>query len=173
MTDADDLGIDDIDVDAPDYPEPDIDAAEVDELKPDSVVVQRVQTDEQVRKRVVSRYAGQLNTIELAKAVKDGLTPLLGPSERGAILEAAAVKLGLDILAENVKPKSVREAAQAIETLLRLQGLSNTGDSVRIPPGARMEIFARVTSALERTTGDEGKLPPITREAIEAVAKED
>ncbi len=168
MDDADDL--DPIDIDDEDYPEPDVEGTEV-ELHPDSVVVRH--TQEQVRKRVVARYAGQLNAIELAKAVKDQLTPLMSPAERGAILEAAVVKLGLDILAENVKPKSVREAAQAIETLARIQGLSAAGDGQRLPPGVRMDIFARVTSALERTTGDVAKLPPATREALEAVATED
>lgn len=171
MADADDLDVSDLDLGGDDFTDPDIDAVEVDEFHPDSVEVK--QTREQVRDRVMKRYAGQLNTIDLAKAVKNDLTPLLAPAERGAIIEAAAVKLGLDILAENVKAKSVREAAQAIETLLRIQGLASSGDAMRLPPGARMDIFARVTSALERTTGDVGKLPPMTREAIEAVASED
>ena len=165
--DADD--IEGFDIDEGEDLDPDLDAVEVSEFHPDSVVVKHAQ--ESVRKRVLARYAGQLNAIELAKAVKDELTPLTAPAERGAILEAAVVKLSLDILSENVRPKSVREAAQAIEILARIQGISQSGD--RLPPGTRMDIFARVTSALERTTGDADKLPQTTREAIEAVAAED
>lgn len=162
----DDIDIEGFDIEEDETLDPDLDGVEVDEFRPDSVVVKQAQ--ETVRKRVLARYAGQLNAIELAKAVKDELTPLTAPAERGAILEAAVVKLSLDILAENVKPKSVREAAQAIEVLARIQGISQAGAD-RLPPGTRMDIFARVTSALERTTGDEGKLPPTTREAIEAI----
>lgn len=166
----DDIDIDGLDIDEPDYPDPDIDGAEIDEFKPDSVVVR--QTQDKIRTRLLSRYAGQLNTIELAKAVKDELSPLTAAAERGAILEAAVVKLGLDILSENVKPKSVREAAQAIETLTRLTGIVG-GAEGHLAPGQRMEIFAQVTQALVRTTGDEAKLPPITREAIEVAARDD
>lgn len=166
----DDLRIDDIDIDDDDVLEPDLDSVEVDEFRPDSVVVK--QTQEAVRERVLKRYAGQLNAIDLAKAVKNELTPLTAPAERGAILEAAVVKLGLDILAENVRPKSVREAAQAIEVLAKIQGISQQGAD-RLPPGTRIDIFAQVTKALERTTGDIDKLPTTTREAIEAVASEE
>lgn len=166
--DADD--IEGFDIDEDDTLDPDLDAVEVSEFHPDSVVVKHAQ--ESVRKRVLARYAGQLNAIDLAKAVKDELTPLTAPAERGAILEAAVVKLSLDILSENVRPKSVREAAQAIEILARIQGISQAGAD-RLPPGTRMDIFARVTSALERTTGDASKLPETTREAIEAVAAEE
>ena len=166
----DDIDIEGIDIDEDDNLDPDLDAVEVSEFHPDSVVVKHAQ--ESVRKRVLARYAGQLNAIELAKAVKDELTPLMAPAERGAILEAAVVKLGLDILAENVRPKSVREAAQAIEVLARIQGISQQGAD-RLPPGTRIDIFAQVTKALERTTGDIGKLPLTTREAIEAVAAEE
>lgn len=169
MTGADD-DFDPIDIDEEHYEDPDVEGTEIEEFRPDSVVVQHTQAA--VRKRVLARYAGQLNTIDLAKAVRDELSPLTASAERGAILEAAVVKLGLDILAENVKPKSVREAAQAIETLARIQGLSQ-GEVARMPPGVRMDIFARVTSELERTTGDINKLPPTTREAIEAVVSDE
>ena len=169
--DADEeLDIDGIDIDGDDYDEPDIEGTEVDEFKRDSVVVQHTQAA--VRERVLKRYAGQLNAIDMAKAVKDELTPLMGSAERGALLEAAVVKLSIDILAENVKAKSVREAAQAIEVLARLQGMSaDTGGPMA--PGARMEVFERVREVLVRTTGNPDALPPTTREAIEVTASED
>lgn len=167
----DDIAIDPIDVDD-DYPAvADLDTVEVDDLKPDAVVVKHAR--EAVRERVLKRYAGQLNAIDMAKAVKDELTPLTAPAERGAILETAMVKLALDILAENVKAKSVREAAQAIEILARVQGISQAGTTDRLPPGTRMDIFARVTQAVEHTRSDLTKLPETTREAIEATASED
>ena len=167
----DDIDIDGLDIGDDIDIEPDIAGTEVDEFHPDSVVVRHTQAA--VRERVLKRYAGQLNAIDLAKAVKDELTPLTAPAERGKILEAAVVKLALDILSENVKAKSVREAAQAIEILAKVQGISQAGATERLPPGTRIDIFAQVTQALERTTGDINKLPTTTREAIEAVASED
>lgn len=164
MTDADDIDIDDVDIDEPDYPEPDIEGAEVEPFHPDSVVVKHAR--ESVRKRVLGRYAGQLNAIELAKAVKDELTPLTAGAERGQLIDAAITKLTLDILAENVKPKSVREAAQAIEVLHRISGGSIKTE--RLGPAQRTEVFTAVIAQLERTTGDAEKIPPLSREALEA-----
>ena len=164
MTDASDLDIDGFDIDEPDYPEPDIEGAEVEPFHPDSVVVKHAR--ESVRARVLSRYAGQLNAIELAKAVKDELTPLTAGAERGQLIDAAITKLTLDILAENVKPKSVREAAQAIEVLHRISG--GQIKTERLGPAQRTEVFTAVIAQLERTTGDAEKIPPLTREALEA-----
>lgn len=170
MTDADDdLGIDGFDIDDPGYTEPDIEGAEVDQFLPDSVQV--VQAKETVRARTLARYAGQLNAIDLAKAVRDEISPLTAAAERGKLIEAAITKLTLDILAENVKPKSVREAAQAIEVLHRLAG--GAVKTERLGPGQRTEVFQAVIATLERTTGGGDKIPPITREAIEAVARDE
>lgn len=172
MADADDLDLDGIDIDEPEYPEPNIDGAEVDEFRPDSVVIK--QTRDQIRARMISRYAGQLNAIELAKAIKDEITPLTGVGERKALAEAAMTKLTLDILAENVKPKSVREAAQAIEILHRLSG--GTVEGAAMGPAERANVFDKVQAVilqLERTTGKDDKIPPLTREAIEVIASED
>lgn len=169
MSDDADLDIDDVDIDGDDYEPPDIEGTEVEEYSPDSVVVK--QTQDHVRQRVLKRYAGQLNAIEYAKAVQAELSSLTGPNERGTLIEAAMVKLSIDILAENVKPKSVREAAQAIEVLHRINGGIGSG-SDRIPPAQRTELFAQVRAVLERTTGSDDKLPPVTREALEVTYEE-
>lgn len=145
----------------------DIDTTEYDRYTPDTEKLRAAAFG-----ATISRWAGQLNTIDLAAAVKAELEPLTTPAAAGAILEACVVKLGLDILSGNLKPKSVREATGAIEALTTVSKMLAGGDAnATMTKDRRMEVFAEIR---ERVTIVSGKVEqePEVRDALEATYRE-
>lgn len=123
------------------------------------------------RAKTVERMAGQLNTIELAARVKTELEPLLSAQNRGAVLEAAVVKLGLDILAGNLQPRNLAEAAKAIEALDSASRLIAGGVENRVMnSGARREVFDQIHAHLHVVASKDSEVPKETIEALEVTS---
>lgn len=170
--DADnDPGIDEVEIDE-DLP---LDAAEaklvpVKPLSPEEADAHLATLKDAAREATLERRARQMVTAELAVAMKEELASLTAPQERGAILDAAVVKLGLDILAGKLEPRNLAEAAKAIEALDGVSRLLKGGMESKVMTSTdRRATWTRITEHLELNNE-----PPVeTRDAIDALASED
>lgn len=182
MTDASDSDFDlgEIDID-----DPDLVGLDHEDLFPDEIPVEGVEIDTFDRSaqeiaelkraafdKTVARYAGQLNTIDLANAVAAELEPLSHSNILGTLLRSAMTKLALDVLAGNLKPKSVREATQAIEALEKVRQMNEGGGlDDAMNSDRRKEVFAEIRMRLYKDQPPD-QMEQSAREVIDATFSE-
>ncbi len=122
--------------------------------------------------KTVARYAGQLNTIDLAAAVTSELEPLTHGNQMGTLFSAAMVKLSLDIVSGNLKPKSVREATQAIDALARVREMVGGGDmDEMLSKERRQEVFAEIKMRVFRDK-QPSQVESSIRDALDVMSSE-